>query len=162
VAEPAARDTTVRLVTDGPDQTRALGERVGAALRAGDLLLLEGQFGTGKTTFVQGLARGLGVESSVTSPSFVIVHQHAGRLPLAHVDLYRLDRLDDDLLETIAELLDAGGVCAIEWPEHVPVDLRAGATELRFSRLDDERRAIELRSPERRLREAAERHAAGA
>ena len=87
----------------------------------GDVLLLEGAFGVGKTVLVQGLAAGLGVEGPVTSPSFVLMVQHRGRLPLSHIDLYRLDgRLDDEMLDALADAMDAGGVCAVEWPEALP------------------------------------------
>ena len=115
-----------RLESDDPEQTRALGARLGAVAEAGDLLLLEGDFGSGKTVLVQGLASGLGVQTSVGSPSFVIINEHAGRLRLYHVDLYRAKRLDPELEETVADVIEAGGVTTIEWPRLLPPDLRAG------------------------------------
>src|SRR6185295_3252586 len=97
----------------------------------GDVFLLKGAFGVGKTVLVQGLAAGLGVEGAVTSPSFVLMVQHRGRLPLYHVDLYRLDgRLDDEMLDTLEDADDGGGVCAIEWPEALPQDLKRGTTSI--------------------------------
>ena len=107
--------------TRSAEETRRGGRALGEAARPGDGLLLEGSFGVGKTVLVQGLAAGLGVAEEITSPSFVLMVEHHGRLPLYHVDLYRLDgRLDDELLENLADYQEAGGVCAIEWPEAMP------------------------------------------
>ena len=102
--------------TASPEETRALAEALGRAARAGDALLLEGPLGAGKTCFVQGLARGLGVTTPVRSPTFVLVTQHHGRLTLAHVDLYRVEgtgSLDDLGLD---EWRDQA-VLAVEWGE---------------------------------------------
>src|SRR5438067_13707085 len=99
---------------------RALGRAIGTAARVGDRFLLEGPFGSGKTTFVQGLAEGLEVSTPVGSPSFVIESQYRGRLALYHVDLYRLDRIEPELLESLAEHLYGDGVTAIEWAEQLP------------------------------------------
>jgi tRNA threonylcarbamoyladenosine biosynthesis protein TsaE len=140
-----------RFVTTSPEQTRALGARIGAAAEAGDVFLLEGKFGSGKTIFVQGLAAGLGVETYVGSPSFVIVNQHQGRLTLYHVDLYRIERLDSEIEDTVADVLEAGGVAAIEWPELVPPELRQGATIFRFTRGEGDSRVIEMETPHDRL-----------
>ena len=134
------------------DETRRIGRAIGEAAQPGDVLLLEGPFGVGKTVLVQGLAAGLGVEGSVTSPSFVLMVQHRGRLPLFHVDLYRLDgHLDDEMLDTLADAEDAGGVCAIEWPEALPPDLRQATTTIRLTALDDEARELTIESPNDRL-----------
>lgn len=144
------------------DETRRIGRALGEAARPGDVLLLEGPFGVGKTVLVQGLAAGLGVEGNVTSPSFVLMVQHRGRLPLYHVDLYRLGgHLDDEMLDTLADAEDAGGVCAVEWPEALPPDLRQGTTSIRLAALDDESRELTIESPDDRL-PAAIRSALGA
>src|SRR5438552_17439482 len=100
-----------------PECMRALGETLGRAARAGDRFLLEGPFGAGKTTFVQGLAEGLDVPTPVSSPSFVIENQYRGRLTLYHVDLYRLERVEAELWESVGEQLYADGVTAVEWAE---------------------------------------------
>jgi tRNA threonylcarbamoyladenosine biosynthesis protein TsaE len=107
-------------VSASPEQTLALGEAVGRNARAGDLIALVGELGSGKTLFVAGVARGLGVDPAtpVSSPTFTIMHRYAGRLPLYHIDLYRLDTpaaLRDVGLE---EWLDGEGVAAIEWADH--------------------------------------------
>jgi len=137
-----------------PECMRALGEALGRAARAGDRFLLEGPFGAGKTTFVQGLAEGLDVPTPVSSPSFVIENQYRGRLMLYHVDLYRLERVEAELWESLEEHLYGDGVTAVEWAEKLPDQLRDGATLLRFELRDTSRR-IALVSPEERLRSAA-------
>ncbi len=138
-----------------PAETHALGERLGSVAQAGDAFLLEGAFGVGKTVLVQGLAAGLGVPTQVTSPSFVLVHQHQGRLTLFHVDLFRTERLDVELEEAVADALDAGGVTAIEWPGLLPADLRAGATVARFELGPDNSRRIVIETRSARLHAAA-------
>jgi tRNA threonylcarbamoyladenosine biosynthesis protein TsaE len=143
-------------VTESPEETRAVGARLGASAQPGDVFLLEGDFGCGKTVLVQGLAAGLGVATPVTSPSFVLVHQHQGRFPLYHVDLYRAERLDPELEETVADILGGDGVTCIEWPRLLPDDLRHGASIVRFTRADDEARLLVLETDQQRLVDAAD------
>ena len=111
-----------RLQTFDAQSTRRAGEELGAALRAGDLVTLSGPLGAGKTTFVQGLARGLGCATPVTSPTFVLIVEHEGSLPLLHVDAYRLESLCYDAIRD-AGVLDAierdDAVTVIEWPERI-------------------------------------------
>lgn len=162
MAERATRLQRIRLVSTDPDETRGLGQRLGRAALPGDVLLLEGDFGSGKTTFVQGLAAGLRVEDEVTSPSFVLVHEHAGQPRLYHLDLYRLERLDEETLELVADAFEAGGVSAVEWPGLLPPELRRAAATIRFARLDEARREIEVSSTLPRLLAATRGDAAGA
>jgi tRNA threonylcarbamoyladenosine biosynthesis protein TsaE len=122
---------------------------------AGDRFLLAGPFGVGKTTFVQGLAIGLGVTEPITSPSFVLEQQHRGRLTLYHVDLFRLDRLEPSLLDELEEDLFGDGVAAVEWPELLPPDLREGAIWLELEQLDEQTRWVRLHTDAERLRTAA-------
>jgi tRNA threonylcarbamoyladenosine biosynthesis protein TsaE len=135
---------------------RALGNAIGNSTQAGDRLLLEGPFGAGKTTFVQGLAAGLGVESPVGSPSFVIENQYRGRLVLYHVDLYRVEHIEPELLEALEEHLYGDGVTAVEWAERLPAELREGGAVLRFS-VHDNGRQVALTAPDERLLDAARR-----
>src|SRR3981189_2814954 len=137
-----------------PESMRALGETIGRAARAGDRFLLEGPFGAGKTTFVQGLAEGLDVLTPVSSPSFVIENQYRGRLTLYHVDLYRLECVEPELWESLEEHLYGDGVPAGEGAERLPNQLRDGATLVRFE-LNEPGRRVALSSPEERLRAAA-------
>jgi len=112
--------------TDSPDATRAVAAALGELLVAGDVILLVGDLGAGKTAFAQGLALGLGIDEPVTSPTFTIVQEYAGRLPLAHVDVYRLDRVQDLYDLGFDELVDGNGVTVVEWgdlvEQSVPAD----------------------------------------
>jgi tRNA threonylcarbamoyladenosine biosynthesis protein TsaE len=155
---------SVVLRTRSAQETRRVGRALGETARPGDVLLLEGAFGVGKTVLVQGLAAGLGVQEDITSPSFVLMVEHQGRIPLYHVDLYRLDgRLDDEMLDNLADYQEAGGVCAIEWPGALPPELRVGATTITISAPADEPpaapdaggREIAIESPDARLPDAA-------
>ena len=95
----------------------ALGQRLGQLSQAGDLFLLSGELGAGKTCLIQGLAAGLGVSGHAFSPSFVLVRQYPGRLPLFHMDFYRLDRPAEIADLGLEDYLYGDGVCAIEWAE---------------------------------------------
>jgi tRNA threonylcarbamoyladenosine biosynthesis protein TsaE len=146
----------IRLTLDirTPEQMRVLGESLGKVAQAGDRFLLEGPFGAGKTTFVQGLADGLGVAIPVGSPSFVIETQYRGRLLLYHVDLYRIDRFEPELLEQLEEHLYGDGVTAVEWADRLPAQIYEGATVLRIA-LATIGRTVDLMTPDDRLESAA-------
>ena len=105
--------------THSAAETEALGETLAARLKGGDVVAYRGGLGMGKTAFTRGLARGLGYEGRVTSPTFTIVNEYMGRLPLFHFDMYRLG--DSEELFDIGweDYLDRGGVCAVEWSENV-------------------------------------------
>lgn len=124
---------TATWTTKSPAQTQALGRKLAVALAPGDVLALCGDLGSGKTTFVQGLSRGLGVTESVTSPSFVLVREYPGRLPVYHLDLFRLNQIDD--LSTIGydEYVAGQGVTLIEWAQKMPQALPPDYTELTFA-----------------------------
>ena len=144
------------LTSISPEQTRQLGLALGRAARPGDLLLLDGPFGAGKTVLVQGVAAGLDVAGYVSSPSFIMVNEHVGRLRLVHVDLYRIERqLDDETLAELEEQLGGDAVSAVEWPALLPPDLRTLATLVRFTLLDDTTRTIEIETSAKHLAAAA-------
>jgi tRNA threonylcarbamoyladenosine biosynthesis protein TsaE len=134
--------------TESVDETRALGRRLGAALQAGDVIGLEGDLGTGKTELVRGIAEALGVTARVHSPTFVLHHQYAGRLPVEHYDLYRLEGLawvDTGLDEPVPD-----AVTLIEWPERAGVLERWATILIRLTGGRDNRRRLTLlRGPER-------------
>lgn len=111
---------TGRFVTHSEKETRALARRLAAEAAPGTTILLSGDLGTGKTAFVRGLAEGLGIDpADVTSPTFTLVHEyHGGRLPLLHVDLYRLDRGDLDEIGLDPDLA-RHGVVAVEWADRL-------------------------------------------
>jgi tRNA threonylcarbamoyladenosine biosynthesis protein TsaE len=113
---------------------------LGRVAEPGDVFLLRGPFGAGKTVFVQGLARGLDVATPVTSPSFVLAAEHRGRLPLTHVDLFRIDAPEEALLASLHETLEGDGVCAVEWPERLPLPEGLAATRVSITPTDDARR----------------------
>ena len=105
----------IDIVSHSAAQTQRLGARLGALCAGGDVILLEGDLGAGKTVFAKGVAEGLGVDDHVTSPTFAIIHEHVGRLPLAHVDLYRLDGSDAALGAGLEEYIRGDGVTVVEW-----------------------------------------------
>lgn len=106
-------------ISHSPSETEEIAERLGARLHSGTVVAYRGGLGMGKTAFTRGLARGLGCRSRVTSPTFTIVNEYEGRLPLFHFDMYRL--ADSDALFDIGwdDYLERGGVCAVEWSENV-------------------------------------------
>jgi len=125
------------------EDTRAFGRDLAAELRAGDLVVLSGPLGAGKTALTQGIGEGLGVQGRVTSPTFVIARVHRGRLPLVHVDAYRLrdsGRLDLDDLE-IDEELDRA-VVVVEWGDGVVEKLSDSHLDVRLERRDDDVRLV--------------------
>jgi tRNA threonylcarbamoyladenosine biosynthesis protein TsaE len=135
---------TVSLATKSAGQTEAVGEAIGSQLRAGDLVVLTGDLGAGKTTFAKGLARALGVTQPVTSPTFTIVQEYDGRLPLAHVDVYRLDRIQELHDLGFEELLE-GRVTVVEWGEAIAQILPRDRVDVRIAMDDDDaHRVLEI------------------
>jgi tRNA threonylcarbamoyladenosine biosynthesis protein TsaE len=127
--------------TKSVDDTKALAAEIAPLLQPADLLVLAGDLGAGKTAFTQGLARGLGVADPVTSPAFVLVRSYAGRLPLVHVDVYRLDHVQELVDLGVPELLDEDGVTVVEWGDVVTSALPPEFLEVRLDHgeVDDER-----------------------
>ncbi|MEM9037408.1 MAG: tRNA (adenosine(37)-N6)-threonylcarbamoyltransferase complex ATPase subunit type 1 TsaE [Actinomycetota bacterium] len=130
------------LRTSSVDETRSLAAALAPVLRDGDLVLLSGDLGAGKTAFVQGLGRGLLVADRVTSPTFTIMQHYEGRLTLHHVDAYRLESAGEVFELALPEVLDDGGVMVVEWGERVrgEVDREYLELTLTFGTDDDERR----------------------
>jgi tRNA threonylcarbamoyladenosine biosynthesis protein TsaE len=115
--------TGLHLATSTPGQTRRLGERIGRMLRAGDVVLLSGELGAGKTVLAQGIGRGLGVTDPIKSSSFVIMNEYEGAsLRLYHADLYRLDD-PAQVAELALDELASRGVLLVEWPERAPAEM---------------------------------------
>lgn len=128
-----------RFVTGSREETIALGEKIGRALEAGDVLVLTGDLGAGKTQLTKGIAAGMGVVGDVTSPTFTIEMVYEGaEMPLYHFDLYRLD--DPDQLEDtgIFDVLGADGVCSIEWGEQFAEEIGDARVDVFVTRLEDE------------------------
>ena len=122
----------IRAATKSVDDTRALAAEIAALAAPGDLLVLAGDLGTGKTAFAQGFARGLGVDEPVTSPAFILVRTYEGRLPMIHLDVYRLEEMQELVDLGIAELLDQGGVTLVEWGDAVTPGLPSDFLEVRL------------------------------
>jgi tRNA threonylcarbamoyladenosine biosynthesis protein TsaE len=150
------------VITRSADETHALGEVLGAALEPGDLVLLQGNFGAGKTVLVQGIARGLGIDGRVTSPSFVLMVEHVGARKLVHVDFFRIERADADLIASVEDYLDADCIVAIEWPDWLPASLVGSATVVRLEALSENVRRVSVSSPSQAVRSAVARAAIGA
>lgn len=108
------------ITSESPGQTLKIGEVVGKSLEPGSIIRLKGELGAGKTVFVKGLARGLGVEEEPCSPTFVILNCYEGSLPLYHFDLYRLSEADELSAIGYEEFFFGGGVTAVEWADRVP------------------------------------------
>ena len=107
----------LKLISHSPEQTQKLGFRLGELALPGDIFLLVGELGTGKTCLTQGIAWGLDIQEYTMSPSFVIMRELYGRLPLYHIDLYRLDRIEEIADLGLDDYLYGKGVCVIEWAE---------------------------------------------
>lgn len=136
--------TTLELTSRSPEETQRIGAAIGACAQPGDVALLCGDLGAGKTCLTQGIARGLGVEGYVRSPTFVLVTIHQGRLPLYHIDIYRLDHVTEVLDLGLDEYLAGDGVSVIEWADKAPeafpddclrVTLEAGPDDSRLLRV---------------------------
>ena len=119
--------------TKSVDDTRELGAALSDLARPGDVLVLAGDLGTGKTAFAQGFARGLGVTEQVTSPTFILARSYEGRLRLHHLDVYRLDHLQEAEDLGLAELVDDRGVTLIEWGDVIAPTLPAEHLEVRLA-----------------------------
>lgn len=130
--------------TSSPEETMELGKKMGEGLKAGDVVALVGDLGAGKTTFMQGLAQGLGVVGYVKSPSFTLVNKYEGRFPVYHLDLYRLGDVNEIHELGIEEYLYGDGVCIIEWAEKAYSLLPEKHIMIKFFYTGDKTRKIEV------------------
>lgn len=135
-------------------ETETLGEELGRLLDDGGIVCLYGDLGSGKTVFTKGLARGLGVppEAVVRSPSFILMQQYAGRLPVYHADLYRLDSVQDVDDIGLRDVLGGGGVAVIEWADKLEASLPAERLDVVLQHLDEDTRLIILEAEGTRYR----------
>ena len=134
----------MEFITNSPEETEMLGEKLAKILTPGTILAYRGDLGAGKTAFTRGLARGLGCREQVTSPTYTIVNEYlGGKLPLFHFDMYRL-RSSDDLFDIgWDDYLERGGVCAVEWSENVMEALEAPIT-VTIEKLGEDARRITI------------------
>jgi tRNA threonylcarbamoyladenosine biosynthesis protein TsaE len=140
----------LRLVAPDPAATRALGERLGRAAAAGDVIALTGPLGAGKTELARGIARGLGVVGPVASPTFVLVSEHEGRLPLFHLDCYRLAGPEEALAAGLLDERGADGVTVVEWAERLGPALPTGRLEIQLAGSGDHARTLACRATDPR------------
>ncbi|HVG77663.1 MAG TPA: tRNA (adenosine(37)-N6)-threonylcarbamoyltransferase complex ATPase subunit type 1 TsaE [Patescibacteria group bacterium] len=135
------------LTATTPEQTATAGEALGRTLGPGDVVALYGELGTGKTCFVQGLVRGLGVTTQATSPTFVLVNEYRGRLPVHHVDAYRTGGLAELMDLGLLDLIGGDGVTLLEWADRAEPLLPSRAVRVRIEGLGDEPRAVTIEDP---------------
>jgi tRNA threonylcarbamoyladenosine biosynthesis protein TsaE len=126
--------------------TRALAARLATVAAAGDLVCLIGDLGAGKTQFAKGFATGLGIEATVNSPTFVLMAEYAGRLPLFHLDLYRLDDAADALAGGLIDERQLAGVVLVEWAERLGEALPAGRLDVQIDGTGEDPRRITVRA----------------
>lgn len=136
--------------TSSPAETRAIGRQIGVAAQPGDVLLLVGDLGAGKTVFTQGLGEGLSVEETVNSPTFVLLHEYHGRLTIYHYDLYRLGNIEETITREWQEFLYGEGVSVVEWANRASEFLPAEHLLLEFTIESETRRVLRLTAAGRR------------
>lgn len=133
-----------RLESAGPEETVAIGERIGRRLSPGSVVLLIGPLGSGKTTLAKGIARGVGVTEEIISPTYTIVSEYRGALPLHHVDLYRIEGRDQAESLALDDFLWADGVSLIEWGEKLDIDFPRPPVRITITMGDEAERTIEV------------------
>ena len=127
--------------------THRIGHIIGSCLGEGDVVLLNGDLGSGKTCLTQGIARGLGSEDNVRSPTFVIVAEYSGLIPIYHIDLYRLEKIGSIDNLYLEEYLYGEGVCIIEWPDRTQDLFPLGSFSVRLEKVNQTTRAIQVTVP---------------
>lgn len=128
-------------------ETEALGERIAAGLGPGDVVLVSGELGAGKTTLIRGACRALGVTDQVTSPTFTIGHRYRGRVPVSHLDLYRLEGLDREDPGLLDDYLDRDSIALIEWPETAAARLERVSAQVTIRHAGGDEREVETQYP---------------
>jgi tRNA threonylcarbamoyladenosine biosynthesis protein TsaE len=137
-----------RCESSSPEETEALGARLGSGLAPGDVVLVEGELGAGKTTFVRGACRALGVTAVVTSPTFTIGQRYHAPVPVSHVDLYRVPDLGEEDPDLLADYVRPDTIAFVEWPEGAEVmvgELARIAAHVRLQHAGDDCRVVEVK-----------------
>jgi tRNA threonylcarbamoyladenosine biosynthesis protein TsaE len=146
----------LELITRSPEQTQALGQRLGQIAQPGDVILLVGKLGAGKTCLTQGIAWGLGIDDYAASPSFVLVRELYGRLPLYHVDFYRLEKLEEIAELGLDEYFYGQGVSVVEWAEKAFELLPPEHLLIEMEYVSDNERRLKLKAKGQRYRKVLE------
>ncbi len=131
----------VRLTSHSPEETVIIGEQLGRLLIEGDVIALYGDLGTGKTVLAKGIARGVGIQDTVHSPTFTLVHEYMGPLALYHIDLYRIDESEIESLG-LDEYMESGGVVVVEWAEKMKVLLPTERIDITLRKTNESTREI--------------------
>ena len=147
---------SLELISHSPEQTQKLGIRIGELALPGDIFLLVGDLGAGKTCLTQGIAWGLGIKEYALSPSFVIVRELYGRLPLYHMDLYRLEHIEEIAELGLDDYLYGNGVCVVEWAERGLDMLPKEHLLIQINYLSDTERSFQLKPDGKRYLEIVE------
>lgn len=132
----------MRIITKSEEETFKIGSRIGERLRPGDVINLNGELGAGKTHITKGIAEGLGVDDYITSPTFIIVNQYEGRIPLYHFDVYRINDIDEMYEIGFEEYLYGNGVCIVEWGSMIEELIPENAIRIDINKIDDNTREI--------------------
>mgnify|MGYP002572731604 CR=1 FL=1 len=132
------------IYTNSESETEKAGENLAEMLEPGDVVAFYGDLGAGKTAFIRGLARGLGVNARVSSPTFTIVNEYPGPVPLFHFDMYRLSGPDELFEIGWEDYLERGGVCAVEWSENVDEAFYGDVIKIEISKTGDTGRRIQI------------------
>ena len=137
----------IEIISQSLEETQAFGARVGALAQRGDLFCLEGDLGAGKTSFAQGLGRGLGIADAIHSPTFILANEHrGGRLPLYHLDVYRVASVGEAMGFGLDDYLAGDGVCVIEWAEKIRGALPAECLWISFEHHGENARKISMQA----------------
>jgi tRNA threonylcarbamoyladenosine biosynthesis protein TsaE len=133
------------LESASPADTEAIGARIASGLRHGDVVLVSGELGSGKTTLVRGACRALGVQGPVTSPTFTIGHRYEGRVPVSHLDLFRLSSLEGEDPGLLDDYLTPDAIAFVEWPAAAEPELERIAVRVRIDYAGADNRSIAIR-----------------
>lgn len=143
----------MEITSHSPQQTQRIGSQLGELAQAGDVFLLVGELGVGKTCLAQGIAWGLGIDDYATSPSFVLIREYQGRLPLYHIDFYRLDSIKEVIELGLEDYLYGSGLCVVEWAEKGLDVLPEEHLLIRIEYLSENERKLYLEPSGERYRE---------
>lgn len=135
----------IKITTHSAEETIALGEKIGSLLKPGDIIAMSGTLAAGKTTITKGIAKSLGVNDTITSPTFCLISEYEGtKMPLYHMDVYRLDSVEDFINLGVDDMLFGEGVCIIEWSEKIKSELPKNTIWMNIMPEDDGSRIISL------------------
>lgn len=134
----------MNFVTSSPEETVELGKKIGSLLKSGDVIAMQGTLAAGKTTITKGIAAALGIEDTITSPTFCLISEYQGKMPLYHMDVYRLNGAEDFAELGTDEMIYGNGVSVIEWSEKIMTELPKKTILLKITPQEDGTRLIEI------------------